>query len=304
MTVHEPPTRPAGASQAVLDQSFKYCEHLARTQAKNFYYSFVTLPPERRAAMCAVYAFMRYTDDVSDDEPDSGTKEEALQLWRSMLDRALAGDYGDNPILPAFHATLKQYDIPDRYFRDVIDGVEMDFTRKRYETFEELYRYCYHVASVVGFVCMHIWGFDEANGDALRYGEACGLAFQLTNVIRDLTEDAGRDRIYLPQEDLRRFGVTDEDIKAGRMTDAMHNLLQFQVERAEGYYAEARKLAPLVHPRGRPSLSVMMGIYHGILEAVVHQNYDVFRKRARVSTPRKLAILGGAWLRGMRHRGE
>jgi phytoene synthase len=186
----------------------------------------------------------------------------------------------------------------------VIDGVEMDFTCTRYETFAALHRYCYHVASVVGFVCMHIWGFDAANGDALRCGEACGQAFQLTNILRDLAEDAGRDRIYLPQEDLRRFGVTDDDIKAGRMTDAMRSLIRFEVERAEGFYAEARKLSALVHPRGRPTLSVMMGIYHGILETIVRQNYDVFRKRARVSTRRKLAILGAAWVRGLRHRRE
>ena len=159
-----------------LAESYRYCEHVAKTQARNFYYSFVTLSPERKAAMCAIYAFMRYSDDVSDEAAADTSKAEEMHAWRVALDKAFAGEYGDSLILPAFHDTVQKYHIPARYFHDLIDGTEMDLVKNRYETWEELHQYCYRVASVVGFVCIHVWGFDEADGRTLEYSEACGLA--------------------------------------------------------------------------------------------------------------------------------
>jgi phytoene synthase len=152
------------------------------------------------------------------------------------------------------------------------------------------------VASVVGFVCIHVWGFDEAGGKALEYAEDCGLAFQLTNILRDVREDAERGRFYLPQEDLRRFAVTEDDLRSGRMTDNFRQLMRFEVERAKDYYERASKLTPFVHPAGRPTLTIMMKIYRGILDNIERINYDVHSRRARVSTPRKLGIVAGAWL--------
>src|SRR4051794_12545776 len=202
-----------------LAASYAHCAHVAKTQARNFYYSFLTLSAERRAAMCAIYAFMRSSDDVSDEAASDGSKADELNAWRAALDRAFRGDYGESLILPAFHDTVRKYAIPERYFQELIDGTEMDLTRNRYETFADLHQYCYRVASVVGFVCIHVWGFDEASSKALEYAEDCGLAFQLTNILRDVREDAERDRIYLPQEDLRRFGVSEHDLRQGVLTD-------------------------------------------------------------------------------------
>ncbi len=286
-----------------LAESYRYCEYVAKTQARNFYFSFVTLSPERKAAMCAVYAFMRYSDDVSDEAAADSSKADRMRAWRQALDRALAGDYGDSRILPAFHDTVRRYQIPSHYFHELIDGTEMDLTKKRYETFAELHQYCYRVASIVGFVCIHVWGFDAAGGKTLEYAEACGLAFQLTNILRDVKEDAERDRIYLPQEDLRRFGVTEADLKRSVINDNFRALMQFEAERARGYYEQAQKLFPLIHTAGRPTLSIMIRIYRGILEDIERNGYDVYSRRARVSTPRKLGIVLQAWLASRVQRG-
>ena len=279
-----------------LAESYRYCEHVAKTQARNFYYSFVTLSPERKAAMCAIYAFMRYSDDVSDEAVADTSKVEEMRAWRAALDKAFAGEYGDSLILPAFHDTVQKYHIPARYFHDLIDGTEMDLVKNRYETWEELHQYCYRVASVVGFVCIHVWGFDEEDGRALEYAEACGLALQLTNILRDVKEDADRDRIYLPQEDLERFGVTEQELKEGVVNDRFRALMTFEAERAKGFYAQAEALFPLVHKAGRPTLSIMLKIYRGILDSIERNGYDVHSRRARVSTAKKLRIVAGAWL--------
>ena len=286
------------SSQERLAESYRYCEHVAKTQARNFYYSFLPLPPERKAAMCAIYAFMRYSDDVSDEAAEDRTKAREMQAWRAALNRAFAGDYGDNLILPAFHDTVRRYAIPARYFHELIDGTEMDLVKTRYATWEELRLYCYRVASVVGFVCIHVWGFDAAEGRTMQYAESCGLAFQLTNILRDVKEDAERDRIYLPQEDLQRFGVTEAELKSGKLTEGFRALMQFEAERARDYYRQAQALLPLVHPPGRPTLTIMLNIYGGILDAIERNGYDVYSRRARVSTPKKLSIVAGAWLRG------
>jgi phytoene synthase len=295
-------SKPTKDNQVLLAESYRYCEHVAKTEAKNFYYSFLTLPPERKAAMCAIYAFMRYSDDVSDEAAAEQSKAEEMQQWRDALDKALGGEYGDSLILPAFHDTARKYNIPAHYFHELIDGTAMDLTQSRYETFEDLHLYCYRVASVVGFVCIHVWGFDPAGGKALQYAEACGLAFQLTNILRDVKEDAERARIYLPQEDLRRFGVTEAQLKAGDMTENVRALLKFEADRAAKFYAEAEHLLPLVSTDGRPTLTIMIRIYRGILTAIEQNRYDVFSQRARVSSPKKMAIVLRAWLSSRLHR--
>ena len=245
--------------------------------------------------MCAIYAFMRYSDDVSDEAAEDASKETEMREWRSALDRAFSGDYGDSLILPAFHDTMQKYHIPARYFHELIDGTEMDLTQTRYETWEELRQYCYRVASIVGFVCLHVWGFDEANGKALEYAESCGLAFQMTNILRDVKEDAERGRIYLPQEDLRRFGVSEPDLIDGILNENFRALMTFETERAETFYQEAQKLFPLVHKPGRATLEIMLKIYHGILDAIIQNGYDVYTRRARVSSPKKFGIVASAW---------
>lgn len=278
-----------------LEESYDYCARVAKTQAKNFYYSFTVLPPEKKAAMCAIYAFMRYSDDISDEAALSSSKHDLLPRWREALDRAFDGDYGDSRILPAFHDVAKRYAIPKRFFHELIDGAEMDLSTTRYETFEDLYAYCYRVASTVGFVCIHVWGFDGGES-AYVPSEACGIAFQLTNILRDVKEDAERGRIYLPLEDLRRFGVAEEDLLNGTVDERFHALMQFETARAREYYKKALSLTPLIHSASRPTFVIMFRIYRGLLERIEKQDYNVFAFRARLSTARKVGIVAKAWL--------
>src|SRR5947209_3131991 len=220
-----------------LELSYNHCRAVARQRAKNFYYSFLLLPRAQRNAMCAIYAFMRYCDDLS-DEP--GASRQPLERWRIALDRALAGQYDGHPALPAFGDTVKRYQIPHQYFHEMIDGVSSDLVPRQIQTFDQLYRYCYQVASVVGLTTIHIFGFDQP--EALRLAEKCGVAFQLTNILRDVREDAGRGRIYLPCEDLTRFSVIAEDLQAGRRSPEFIALMRFEAERARGYYEESQAL--------------------------------------------------------------
>ena len=177
-----------------VERSYAYCRHVARKQARNFYYSFLLLSKPERDAMCAIYAFMRYCDDLSDG-PDTATLG-AMQKWREELDAALQGKYGPNPCWPAFHDAVRRYKIPSEYFHSMIDGVSSDLKPRDIQTFDELYRYCYQVASVVGLTITHIFGYESPQ--ALVLAEKCGVAFQLTNIIRDVKEDQQKGRVYLP----------------------------------------------------------------------------------------------------------
>jgi 15-cis-phytoene synthase len=269
-----------------IERSFVYCRQIARSRAKNFYYSFLLLTPQQRRAMCAIYAFMRYCDDLS-DEP--GANAAAMERWRAEMEDALDGRFSEHPVWPAFHYTVRRFGLPRQYFRDMIDGVASDLVPRRVETFEELYRYCYQVASVVGLTIVHIFGFDTPS--VLPLAEKCGVAFQLTNILRDIREDAERDRIYLPAEDLRSFGVTEDDLRAGNRSEAVLKLLRFEAERARRYYAESRPLLDLVHPRSRPSLLALITIYSRLLERIEETNYDVFSHRVRLPAIEKSWIM-------------
>ncbi len=282
-----------------LEESFAHCRRVAKTRAKNFYYSFVLLSREQKDAMCAVYAFMRYSDDISDEgDPPVEVRREALERWRSALTQALAGNVGDDPILPAFQATVERYKIPHGYFYDLIDGMESDLHPQRYETFDQLYGYCYRAASVVGLTVVHIYGFSDPG--ALELAEKCGIGFQLTNILRDVPEDAGMGRVYLPAEDLSRFGTTPEALIAGE--EPPRDLMAFEWKRARDYYEEAAPLLGLVRPASRPALWAMMAIYYGILLRIERQGYNVYDKRPRLSALEKSWIVLRAartrWLGG------
>ncbi len=276
---------------AALDESYAFCRRVARTRAKNFYYSFVLLPREQRNAMCAIYAFMRYCDDLS-DEP--GATREPLERWRCALVDAFAGKFDAYPAWPAFHDTVERYRIPQEYFFQIIDGVMSDLEPRRLATFDELYRYCYQVASVVGMTTIHVFGFDSP--DAVPLAEKCGVAFQLTNILRDIAEDAARGRIYLPAEDLERFSVSADDLAAGRRTDEFLRLMQFEAARARAYYTESAPLVELVHPRSRPALRALIAIYSRLLERIQARNYDVFSERVALSPAEKCWIVARAWI--------
>jgi phytoene synthase len=269
-----------------IDQSYEYCIRIARSRARNFYYSFVLLSRQQRKAMCAIYAFMRHCDDLS-DEP--GASRAALDAWRGELDEALEGRFGAHPIWPAFHHTVRRFGIPHEYLEEMIAGVVSDLEPRRFQTFEELYRYCYQVASVVGLTVIHIFGFDTPS--ALPLAEKCGVAFQLTNILRDIREDADRGRIYLPAEDLRRFGVTEDDLRTGNRCPEFLRLMQFEAARARSYYTDSQPLLDLIHPRSRPSLWALIGIYSTLLDRIVGTNYDVFNRRVRLSAFEKSRII-------------
>lgn len=269
-----------------IDRSYDYCTRVARSRARNFYYSFILLSRQQRKAMCAIYAFMRQCDDLS-DEP--GASRAALDAWRKELDAALAGDFGRHPLWPAFHHTVRRFGIPHEYLYEMIEGVASDLEPRCFQTFAELYRYCYQVASVVGLTVIHIFGFDTPS--ALPLAEKCGVAFQLTNILRDIREDAGRGRIYLPAEDLRRFEVPEDDLRAGNCSPEFLRLMQFEAARARAYYNESQPLLDLIHPRSRPSLWALIGIYSSLLDRIERSNYDVFRRRVRLSAFEKSRII-------------
>jgi phytoene synthase len=268
-------------------QSYAWCERLARRQAGNFYHAFRLLPVAKRRAMCALYAFMRVADDLTDGPESVADKSVALENWRQQLDAALAGRY-HHPLHPAFHHAVEQYGIPRRYLEDVLDGVGMDLDTDHYETFNDLYRYCYRVASAVGLACIHIWGFAEER--AKKHAEAAGIALQLTNILRDLGEDAARGRVYLPRVDLERFGYRAEDLRRGWRDERFRELMHFEASRARGYYESAAPLAELLDPSGRAVFLVMLRTYRGLLDAIVRRDYDVFTSRVRLSRLRKLWV--------------
>ncbi len=276
-------------------ESYVYCRRVARNRAKNFYYSFILLSREQRDAMCAVYAFMRHCDDLS-DEP--GATRLALEDWRASLNRALAGHCDDHPCWPALNDAVKRYRIPHPYFHDMIDGVMSDLEPRRIGTFEELYRYCYHVASVVGMTALHIFGFDSE--DALPLAEKCGVAFQLTNILRDIREDARMDRIYLPGEDLTRFGVAPELLRDGTPNASFRELMRFEAARAHDYYNQSRPLLGMVHKRSRASLWTLISLYSRLLEHIERANYDVLTRRVSLSAIETSGIVARAVLGGGR----
>jgi phytoene synthase len=271
-----------------LETSYRAARAIARNRARNFYYSFVVLPPERRRALCAVYAFMRHCDDISDGTQPVHRKREMLHQWRLNLDAALEGDYDGTPIFPAFHDAVQRFSIPPQYFYWILQGAEMDLDIPRYATFSDLYRYCFNVASSVGLVCLQIFGFAEPR--AKEYAESCGIAFQLTNILRDVKEDAQMGRIYIPLEDLERFHYPPEDLHKGILDERFRRLMAFETDRARSYYQQGRNLIPLIDASSRPALWAMLEIYGRLLSKIERNRYDVFGSSVELSQPEKASI--------------
>ena len=275
---------PVGRLQS-LAESYVYCQQLARREAGNFYHAFRLLPRPQRRAMSALYAFMRVTDDVTDGPGEPVAKRMALKSWAQELDLALSGMY-THPLHAAFHHTVHAYGIPRHYLDAVLEGVGMDLEPVQFATFADLYTYCYRVASAVGLACIHIWGYTDEK--AREYAEAAGIGFQLTNILRDLAEDARRGRVYLPREDLDRFGYSTDALERNQRNAAFRSLMHFQVDRARQFYDRSSPLGSLLHPPGRAVFQVMSRTYRGLLEAIVSSDYRVFDRRIKVSRIRKL----------------
>jgi phytoene synthase len=271
---------------ASIEASYAECRRVARRAASNFYYAFFMLPRAKRDALCALYAFMRLVDDVSDDDASAARTPEnlaarraSLARWRNLLDQTVAGEPAQHPILPAFADTIERYQIPARYFHDLISGAEMDLTEARYATFERLQEYCYRVAGTVGLTCLCVFGSD--NPHAPELAERLGIAFQLTNILRDVGSDLAMGRIYLPAEDLAR----------GVVTPPVRELFRLQADRAWRFYAEGAQLLGRVHPDSRAALWALIRIYSGLLARIEERDFDVFSSRVRLTAAEKAGVL-------------
>jgi phytoene synthase len=233
---------------------------------------------------------MRHTDDLADGQAPTAEKSAALERWDRGLDTALEGGPPCWPGLLALADTVSRHGIPPLRLHEVIDGVSMDLQPRRYASFDELSTYCYHVASAVGLCCLHIWGFESDAGKAERLAESCGIALQLTNILRDVREDAQNGRIYLPSDEMDRFGVGPAELTADRSNRRVRELLAFEARRAYELYDRSSDLVPLVEPVGRPVLVAIVGIYRALLDEIVRRDYDVLSRRVSVPAWRKVAI--------------
>jgi phytoene synthase len=274
--------------------------HFTNARVTNFYYAFVFLPPEKRLAIEAVYAFARRGDDIVDSGLDQAEAATALAEYRHALDACYAEDSGhlDAPELRALAVAIKRFKIPRKPFEDLILGLEMDLAPTRYETFEELSLYCYRVASTIGLICIEIFGYQ--NPRTRDYAVNLGTALQLVNILRDVQRDAQRGRIYIPQEDLDRFGVRPGELLAGAYNDPFIELMQFECDRARHYFDLARQMLSPEDRRSMKVAEIMGAIYWGILKRIQKRCYNVFGKRVRVPRPLKLwtaltVYLGMEW---------
>jgi 15-cis-phytoene synthase len=283
-----------------LYEAYGVCRSIARREAKNFYYAFIALPTQRRNAICAIYAFMRRADDLADDESFSIAERRAhLDAWMTAWRVACAGGKTDDQVFLAVRDATQKFGIPLSLLDELVAGVTMDLDRGEtgepdtYATFNDLYRYCYLVASVVGLVCIHIFGYKDARAE--KFAEETGIAFQLTNILRDVAEDAGRNRVYLPLEDLAAHGVPLDALlhrEPGMPPTANeYALLKSIADRAEYYYRSAEALLPFIDPESRPAMQVLVAVYHALLKRIERADYDVFSCRASVPLRQKLAIL-------------
>ncbi len=276
--------------KSTIAASYRFCGKLARREARNFHLAFCLLPRARRQSMYALYAFMRHSDDLADGSGSAGEKREALRQWRFELDSALAAEPVSWPGLLALADTVCRFNIPPSLLYEVIEGVSMDVQPRTFASFDELADYCYHVASVVGICCIHIWGYRTDDGRAERLAEACGIALQLTNIVRDVREDACNGRVYVPQDEMVRFGVDRRELEGRRLSRGLHDLLAFQAQRAMAYYEQGMDLVPLIDPVGRPVLLTIVGIYRALLDEIARRNYNVMSTRVAVPAWRKAAI--------------
>ncbi len=302
----------AAGREAQLAHAYAVCRGVARRAARNFYYSFVILPAEKRDALSAVYAFMRHSDDIADDAQLSPEQKlQKLETWRDDMHRALAGEATDDPVLFALADAQRRFQIRTELLDQLVEGTLMDVRQDSaatsgapaalYRNFDELRQYCYRVASVVGLICIRVFGYKDAAAEPLA--EKTGLAFQLTNIIRDVKEDAAMGRVYLPQEDLLRFNRSPLELSPERLGNGFdpakfRPVLELEAQRARECYRAADDLIPLIDEDCRAALWVLVEIYRRLLEKIAATGFNVFGGRVRLSTWEKLGVLAhGAWRR-------
>ena len=267
----------------------QYCQEKAAASGSSFYYSFLFLPAEQRRAIIALYAFCREVDDVVDECQDRDVARRKLDWWRGEIDACFTGKPG-HPVSLALQAAVADYNLTQEYFQEIIDGMAMDLDQTRYDSFNELALYCHRVAGVVGLLSAEIFGYRKR--ETLKYAECLGTAFQLTNIIRDVREDAERGRIYLPLDELLEYRINPHDLLKGQVDEALQALLRFQAERARGYYQRAMQLLPDEDRYRQRSGLIMADIYQALLDEIDADGFKVMQQRIRLTPLRKLWI---AW---------
>lgn len=300
----QPAPAPFVPTESQLAMAYSVCRGIARSAAKNFYYAFLVLPRPKSQALCAVYAFMRRCDDITDESASPvQERRQKLTAWLDAFHRAASGYPSDDPVLLALADAQRRYNIPTALLDQLAHGTETDVEDEdqllceaaapiltvRYRTFDQLRQYCYGVASVVGLVCIRIFGYRDPAAEALA--ERCGLAFQLTNIIRDVKEDAQMGRIYLSEEDLEKFGITPAELKSPSDPAKLRPLLQFEADRAREFYRAADELIPLIDEDSQPALWVLVTIYRRLLDKIAQRRYDVFSGKVSLPAPAKLTVL-------------
>ncbi|MGE0404972.1 MAG: phytoene/squalene synthase family protein [Candidatus Korobacteraceae bacterium] len=296
-----------------LSAAYGVCRHITRTSAKNFYYGFLVLPRAKRDAICAVYAFMRHADDISDDpQLPENEKRTRLEQWLDGMHHVIDGGATDDPVLMALADTSRRFDIPVTLLDKLVEGTAMDIApagisgstdskttapQVLFRSFDELYHYCYHVASVVGLVSIRIFGYSDPSAE--RLAERTGIAFQLTNIIRDVKEDASFGRIYLPEADLLQFGISTQAFQNGGASSNLRPLLAMEAERAREFYRSATELLPMISKDSQPALWTLVEIYRRLLDKITARNFDVLAEgKIRLSRAEKLSVLSkGLWQR-------
>ncbi len=283
-----------------LDRAYDHCQRVAKEHAKNFYFAFRALPIVKRRAIYAAYAYCRMCDDIADGDIPVERKRRMLAHVRQTLRTALSRGASTRALAPEFRAlshAASTFDIPSEYFYQILEGVESDLTKTRFANFGELREYCYKVASVVGLVCIEVFGYTDAR--AAEYAIDMGIAMQLTNILRDVREDAERERVYLPQDEMERFGYTERDLMEGVVNDSFRRLMKLQAERARRYYDRSRPLFDLLDADSRSCPRVLHAAYAAILRRIEEAGFDVLSQRIGLSASEKLVIAARLWIGGI-----
>ena len=289
----EPKSAELKIAEPRIDEAYRECADITRRSGSSFASAFWMLPKPKRNALHAIYAFCRLADDIADDPAIADNRAALLTRWREELDDAFRGK-AQHAVGIALSDAIESYSLPERVFLDLLDGVEFDLADGPIETFEDLRLYCYRVASTVGLLVVRILGFQ--NSRALEFAETLGIAVQLTNVLRDVGDDASTGRIYLPRDELERFGVSAESILAGQQTDGLQLMLSFNAKRAAGYYDRAEQLLPDEDRRALRPATAMGRIYRALLDELIERQFPCFEQSVRLSKPRRFAIAAKVWM--------
>jgi len=284
---------PADTTPTGLEDAYAWCKAYTKERAKNFYYAFAILPEAKRNAIYAAYAFSGYVDDIADELTDRGEQERQLAAARDRLRRCYAGDR-EGALFTALGGAVDSFPVPVAFFEDLVNGVEMDFTINRYETWDDLYTYCYRVASMVGLICTSIF-CTKPHANARDFAVDMGIGLQIVNIMRDVKEDAERGRVYFPAEELAAHGLTDADILRGEYDERFAALMKQQGERAHVYFRSGKRLLPLLDLRSRMCVNVLQGVYAEILQRIETRNYDVLSERVSLSGREKMTAIAKLW---------